>query len=144
MGLFYQVDSISVTFKRIFTSLSSFFSFTGSYQITDDHDIVILRVLRVLRVLKLARFNPQSILFARTIQASFPALKFFFFMTSMLLVIFGTIVYCVERGEFKVTPEHPEGAFYRPKMGGGEEVSPFRTVLFGIYWVNILLIAVVE
>lgn len=36
---------------------------------------------------------------------------------------------------WQVTPEHPEGAFYRPGITGGEEVSPFTSAASGAYWV---------
>lgn len=109
---------------------------TGTYRTAKSEDQTILRVFRAFRVLKLAKYNPQSVLFARTIEASFPALKFFVFLTTIVVVISGTIIYCCEKGKFKVTPEHPEGAHYRPKIGGGEEVSPFHGIFFGMYWVS--------
>lgn len=34
-----------------------------------------------------------------------------------------------------MTHSHPEGAYYRPAITGGEEVSPFTSAASGAYWV---------
>jgi hypothetical protein len=44
------------------------------------------------------------------------------------------LVYYFESGHFRVTADYPDGAFFRPALGGGEEVSPFTSIPVSAYW----------
>lgn len=84
----------------------------------------------------LNRYSKHTILFRRTLEASLPALKFFVGISSIILFLVSCIIYFLERGEFKVTEEHPDGAYIRsiPGSDGEEQISPFSNVLIAFFW----------
>jgi len=40
------------------------------------------------------------------------------FFTSILMVVFGSFIFFAEEGHFEVTPEFPQGAYYRKSIDG--------------------------
>lgn len=95
----------------------------------------LLRITRVLRVLKLSRYSSGGELVWNTLKNSGPSLILLTLFTLVLCFVMGALVFYFEGGVYRVTPEHPEGAFYRPALEGGEEVTPFTSVPVSAYWV---------
>ncbi|EWM28384.1 expulsion defective family member (exp-2) [Nannochloropsis gaditana] len=97
----------------------------------------LLRITRVLRVLKLSRYFDGGELVWNTLKNSGPSLMLLTLFTIVLTFIMGALAFYYEGGIFKVTAAHPEGAFFRRALEGGEEVSPFTSVPVSAYWVII-------
>jgi len=49
-------------------------------------------------------------------EASWPALRFFAFLLSTLMLFLGTLLFYAEKGELMITKEAPNGAYYRSVM----------------------------
>jgi len=82
-------------------------------------------------------------LITRTLKASIPALSLLIFFTTLGVVLFGSLIYFVEGGEWDVTDEYPQGAYFRTdKEGDGLEVSPFVSIPYSFYWVVVTVTTV--
>ena len=58
-----------------------------------------------------------------------------FFFSILAVIVFGTIMYYVESGEFEVTEEYPEGVYLRwDYVKNQKEISPFGSILVSMYW----------
>jgi len=58
--------------------------------------IRVLRVLRIFRVLKLAQFLFEATLLLRAIRASGRKIVIFFFVVTILVIVFGSLMYLIE------------------------------------------------
>jgi len=96
----------------------------------------IFRFLRFLLIFKLGRrFREAGAIISRTLRASLPALLIFVFLTTVMAVTFGSIMYYFEGGVYSVTLEFPSGGFLRPNARNTAlEQSPFTSIIMGIYW----------
>ena len=98
--------------------------------------IRVLRLARIMRIFKASKYNEGTSLLLNTLSRSFSALSLLFFFTAIGVVLFGSLIYFMEAGTFKVTPEYPDGAYLRsPLVGGGEEETPYTSILVSCYWV---------
>jgi hypothetical protein len=96
----------------------------------------VLRLTRVVRAFKIGKYTEGQMLFSRTLRASLPALVLFVFLTTIFTVVFGSLMYFFEMGEFSVEPDicppsaYPFGCYLRKRdIGGGKEISPFSSIL---------------
>ncbi|CAE7429087.1 KCNA1, partial [Symbiodinium microadriaticum] len=87
--------------------------------------IRILRLARMLRIFKASKYNEGTSLLLNTLTRSFSALTLLFFFTAIGVVLFGSLIYFMEAGSFKVTEEYPDE----------EEETPFTSILVSCYWV---------
>ena len=95
----------------------------------------VLRLVRLLRLLKLAKRNDQITVLYQTLHSSLPVLGILSLYVIIMAIIFGSVIYIIEQGNFKVTSENLNGAYYRPSMNGEEEVvTPFQSIAQGMYW----------
>ena len=96
----------------------------------------MFRFLRFLLIFKLGRrFRLGGVIIGRTLRASTPALIIFLFLTIILAITFGSVMYFFEGGMFQVTQEFPAGGFLRPNARNTAlEMSPFVSIFTGIYW----------
>lgn len=100
----------------------------------------VLRLARVFRIFKLGKFNEGMRLFSRTLQASMPALSLLIFFNVISVVLFGSIIYFIEGGQFKITDDYPAGAFFRKNSfndagDSPQVVTPFESIPQSFYWV---------
>lgn len=103
-------------------------------------NLVFLRLLRLLRVARMFKFGRYTAdgshaIIWETLVASIPALTIMLVFMLVLTVLFGALIFYAEEGTFTVTAAFPEGAYMRPSHTGGLEVSPFKNILMGAYWV---------
>lgn len=97
----------------------------------------VIQFFRILRVLKLLRYSKQATLVKRTLQGSYLALRFFVVMSFVVLLILSSLVYYFEKGDFRVTAQSPNGAYYRrAPIGHHHELSPFDSLITTVYWVS--------
>ena len=98
----------------------------------------VLRLARVLRIFKLGKYSEGGNLFYNTLTKSAPALTLMLFFITIMMIIFGSLIFFFEQGNFQVTAEYPGGAYYRPTINGLEtELSPFHSIPISFYWVVI-------
>ena len=90
--------------------------------------IRVLRLARVLRVLKLTKNNPAVLMLYQTLLQSEKVLSLLFFFVVLGVVVFGSLAYFFEQGQFMVMDDqYPEGAYYRlNQFGTNYEVTQFR------------------
>lgn len=101
--------------------------------------------------LPLHQFNEGLGLFTRTMSASSPALTLLGFFYALGCVLFGSIIFFAEKGEFIVNKNYPQGAWLRydeyrqpPEEGAHRDESgryvdfyvesPFRSIPYAFYW----------
>ena len=110
------------------------------YDVTFFRAIRAMRILRVLRLVnifnRMKSVNVAIDLISVTLQQAFFMLSIFSFFGLVSVVIFGSIIYICERGDFTVTAEYPNGAFLRGKNHYDNQLdeSPFDSIATGIYW----------
>ncbi len=109
----------------------------------------VLRLARVFRIFKLGKYNEGMSLFARTLHASIPALTLLCFFVLIGVVLFGSIIYFVEGGQYTVDPdicpaELNYACFTRENdyNGGSREPTPFISIPFSFYWVMVTMTTV--
>jgi hypothetical protein len=100
----------------------------------------IIRILRLARVIRLiksgkGRFTKGLNILSNTLVASAPMNAFLLAVALIIFVICGAIGYLLEGGVFRVSEDHPDGAFLRPsRYGTSLRPTPFLSVLHGMYW----------
>ncbi len=109
------------------------------FTLLNPHKLEGLRALRFLRFLLIfklgKKFRESGAVISRTLRASLPALLIFVFLTTVMAITFGSVMYFFEGGMFSVTPEFPGGGFLRPNpRNTALEKSPFVSIFTGIYW----------
>eukprot|EP00602_Paraphysomonas_sp_CaronLab_P006432 CAMPEP_0185031892 /NCGR_PEP_ID=MMETSP1103-20130426/19603_1 /TAXON_ID=36769 /ORGANISM="Paraphysomonas bandaiensis, Strain Caron Lab Isolate" /LENGTH=603 /DNA_ID=CAMNT_0027567571 /DNA_START=334 /DNA_END=2145 /DNA_ORIENTATION=- len=109
------------------------------YATSSGSSIAIVRVLRLarmLRIFKASKYNEGTKLLATTLTRSFSALSLLFFFTALGVVLFGSLIYFVESGNYTVTEDYPDGVYLRKNLRGDEmEISPFTSIIVSCYWV---------
>mmetsp|Transcript_18662 Transcript_18662/g.19417 ORF Transcript_18662/g.19417 Transcript_18662/m.19417 type:complete len:357 (+) Transcript_18662:824-1894(+) len=98
----------------------------------------VVRVLRLIRLYKLIRgtaFASSVEAFLTTIQKSLLALSVLVLFTSLGSIVFSAIIFYLERGDFTVNSDYPDGAYLRPGLTPGESApSPFVSIPAALYW----------
>ena len=95
----------------------------------------VLRLARVFRIFKMGKGSSGVQMLGKTILISLPALSLLFFFISLGVILFGAIIYFLEGGDFKVTVEYDEGAWFTNNFfGTGDVVTGFRSIAAGCYW----------
>jgi potassium voltage-gated channel Shaker-related subfamily A protein 1/potassium voltage-gated channel Shaker-related subfamily A protein len=95
----------------------------------------VLRLARMLRIFKASKYNEGTKLLSHTIWRSLPALSLLFFFTALGVVRYGSLIFFMEGGDFRVTADFPGGAYLRPDLVGGQEVSPYASIPVACFWV---------
>jgi hypothetical protein len=108
----------------------------------------VLRMVRIFRVLKVGKYNEGMQLFSRVLRNSLPALYLLAFFLTLAVVIFGSMIFLFEHGEWHPPNStacsdgatcgvnHPGGVWLRWDMHGfGREPSPFLSIPHSFWWV---------
>lgn len=118
--------------------ITGFFAFYSSNETGNSKGLAIARVLRlvrVFRVFKVAGMSKGVPLFVNTIKRSGSAVRVMFFFSILAVIVFGSVMYYVESGEFEVTEEYPQGVYLRwDYVRNQKEISPFGSILLSMYW----------
>ena len=101
--------------------------------------LLTVRIARCFRLLKILDLHPQGspklTIIIRTVRDSFSSLLILLGFVGISAVIFGSLIYTFEKGDFIVNAEYPEGAFLRQNLTEQElEVSPFFNLGRSMYW----------
>jgi hypothetical protein len=127
-------------------------------------DLIALRILRlgrVVRMLKLGKSNDGLKMIILTCVESASTLYTLVFVVLLICVLFGALLFVAERGTwFQPTDVCPDvslvaqmrcgdnawfpdgGAFLRPSIDGGMEVSPFKSILHTMWFVMVTTVTV--
>lgn len=105
--------------------------------------IRILRLGRMMRVFKVGKYNVGTRLLVETVKESIPALSLLCFFTLLLVVLFGSMVFFAEGGQYTISPDFPDGAYLRTNvLANGKEESPFRSIVVSCWWVIVTMTTV--
>ena len=105
--------------------------------------IRILRLGRMMRVFKVGKYNVGTRLLVETIRESIPALSLLMFFTLLLVVLFGSLVFFAEGGEYTISADYPDGAYLRTNLfNNGKEESPFLSIIVSCWWVVVTMTTV--
>lgn len=75
-------------------------------------------------------------LISETLRQSALILSVFMFFVTIIIILFGCIIYLCEGGTFTVNSDYPHGAYLRlDQAGNGLQISPFDSIPTGMYWV---------
>jgi len=123
------VDMVS-TFPGIITSIGGLSSAQGT------EFIRTIRLVRVFRLIKLNRGHSfTATIMQEALQESLPAMMFIGSITVVILIVAGSIFELLEGGNFRVTPDFPNGEYYRSDLfGTSQEVTSFDSVATAIYF----------
>lgn len=96
----------------------------------------VVRLARVFRVFKMGKYNEGMQLFGRVMVMSSPALSLLLFFSMISMVVFGSMVFFAEAGEWTVNDQYPDGAYLRPDITHtDEEPTPFKSIPDSFWWV---------
>jgi len=91
----------------------------------------ILRLARVFRVFKVGKFSEGLSLYYAVLKASSSAFKLLLFFSCLMAVVFGSLLYYLESGEFNPA----DGKWYRWDITGiRQEISPFYSIPQCFWW----------
>ena len=97
--------------------------------------IRILRLVRVLRVFKIGGMGNGVTLMSNAMMNSLSAMGILLFFTVLGVILFGSIIFFLESGNFVVNEDYPDGAFLRwDVLHSDKEESPFSSILVSCYW----------
>jgi voltage-gated potassium channel Kch len=100
--------------------------------------LAVIRVVRLVRLYKLfkgTRFAASVEAFIITISKSLLALSVLVLFTALGSIVFASIIYILESGDFTVNNDYPDGAYLRPGLTPGEsQPSPFVSIASALYW----------
>ena len=115
----------------------------------------VLRLARIFRIFKLGKYNEGMQMYGRVIGNSSSAFSLLVFFFSILMVLFGSVIYSAEMGEWfgpgedcpsdegpgssnsTCLDKYGHGTYLRPVLSGngGLEATPFLSITHGFWWV---------
>ncbi len=106
---------------------------------THNTAILTVRIARCFRLLKVLDVHPQGSpklsIIITTVRESFSSLLIMLGFVLISAIIFGSLIYTCERGDFIVTAEYPDGIYLRKDVvGEGFETTPFDNLGACVYW----------
>lgn len=100
--------------------------------------VTTVRLGRCVRLLKLMDIHPEGSprlnIIIKSFKVSAPSLILLLGIVLVSAVVFGSLIYTAEHGTFRVTPEYPDGEYFREDIMGEWEVTPFRNLGTCVYW----------
>ena len=100
--------------------------------------VTTVRLGRCIRLLKLLDVHPEGSprlnIIIKSFKASAPSLVLLLGIVLISSVVFGSLIYTAEHGYFRVTPEYPDGAYFRRDIMGEWERTPFQNLGTCMYW----------
>mmetsp|Transcript_7161 Transcript_7161/g.16280 ORF Transcript_7161/g.16280 Transcript_7161/m.16280 type:complete len:890 (-) Transcript_7161:285-2954(-) len=117
------------------------------FLVEDSDALSVFRLARTIRMFKLAKAQPGLGVFVEVVQRSGEPLAILIFFNGIIVILFGSLMYYAEGKRFSVAPEftsaseeggvapYPTGVYVRLNQALKEdEVSPFRSIPFAMWW----------
>lgn len=99
----------------------------------------VVRLTRVVRIFKMSKNFQGLIVLGRTLNRSLTAITLLLTFVMVLIVVFATLIYQFEAGDWKADESQPgRGQFVR--LDGNP--SPFLSILHSFYWVLVTMTTV--
>lgn len=96
----------------------------------------VLRLARVFRIFKMGKYNQGMQLFGQVIKQSLPAMYILGFFALLGTILFGSMIFFAEAGDWTLNSDYPDGAYIRPNViGDGDEKTPFTSIPSSFWWV---------
>ncbi|KAK3284489.1 hypothetical protein CYMTET_7857 [Cymbomonas tetramitiformis] len=96
----------------------------------------VLRLARVFRIFKMGKYNQGMQLFGQVIKQSLPAMYILGFFALLGTILFGSMIFFAEAGDWTFNTDYPDGAYIRPNvLGDGDEKTPFTSIPSSFWWV---------
>jgi len=108
-------------------------------------DFRILRLGRAFRLLKLSRYSSGMRLVTGAMEASWDALQLFFVILVLVLVVFSSAIYYMERGKWDDVKRQYFRENEMPYLSGppeGTDPSPFQSIPQSFWWCMVTLTTV--
>lgn len=103
----------------------------------------VLRLARVFRVFKMGKYSKNVQLVSKVLMNSAPALQLLLFFVVLGMVLFGSMLYFCEQGEWMITEAYPDGAWLRDDVTGKtKELSPYESIPSCFWWVIVTMTTV--
>jgi Ion transport protein len=117
------IDALAI-WPHFFTSLpKGFFS------------LRLIRVLRVFSLMRLGQYNDMFVSLTNVLVKSFEYLKLMVIVLIFGGALFGSLMYWVEKGQWKYWEETGQYQFIRIAVDGvNEEISPFDSIPTSFWW----------
>jgi hypothetical protein len=97
----------------------------------------------VFRIFKLGKYSAGLKMFITVLIRSKEALAVMVFFVILAMVLFGSIVYFAEGGDWVVDAAHPDGYYQRFSINQVDtEVSPYRSIASSFWWVMVTVTTV--
>lgn len=103
----------------------------------NTNGLMSLRLLRLFRVFQLVRLGSYNVTFTslmKVLQAAMEHLKILLMMLTFGAALFGSVIFWLEKGEWKYWQQTQQHEFIRINEHGEEEVSPFTSIPATFYW----------
>ena len=94
----------------------------------------LLRLFRVFQLVRLGTYNATLTTLLTVLQQATLHLKLLVLILLFGAALFGSVIYWLERGDWKYWPETESFQFIRTNEHGQEEVSPFTSIPATFYW----------
>jgi len=104
-----------------------------------------LRVARLFRLVKIIRLGDPMILalLSGTLKKSIEALTYNVFCFILAIIMFGSIIFLIEQGNFQVVEGIADGwekgYYIRDNIYGQKAITPYTSISSGMYWAAITL-----
>jgi hypothetical protein len=93
------------------------------------------RILQLAELFKLQSYQRAVKVISNTLLQTYKTFFFLYWFVMLLVVVFGAVMFALERGDFTVNDEHPDGAYLRWNIERTEkEVSPFHSLAASMWY----------
>jgi hypothetical protein len=93
------------------------------------------RILQLAELFKLQSYQRAVKVISNTLLQTYKTFFFLYWFVMLLVVVFGAIMFALERGELTVNEDYPDGEYLRWNIERTEkEVSPFRSLAASMWY----------
>mmetsp|Transcript_7304 Transcript_7304/g.10862 ORF Transcript_7304/g.10862 Transcript_7304/m.10862 type:complete len:376 (+) Transcript_7304:897-2024(+) len=103
----------------------------------------VARMVTLVKLVDVISGRRSTHVLSRTMLRAYHTLLFMMWCIFLTAVLIGSVVFLLERGEYVINDEYPDGAYLRQTVTGhGKEESPFTSTGLSLYWVVVTLTSV--
>ena len=94
----------------------------------------LLRLFRVMQLVRLGQYNKTFMSLTTVLSESLIYLKLLLGVLLFAAAFFGSMIYWLEKGDWKYWPETKSYQFIRLNPQGIEEISPYKSIPDTFWW----------